>query len=91
MTTWKNAVETCSINHMKLKWALGIVPMRSLDKVLKVIVRVYTQIAALIHCGRPDWSVLEWDELGSSCTATMPPQVGITHAGITDIMLVIAK
>ena len=69
---------------------MGIVP-HAFDKVLKVIERVYTQIAALIHCGRPDWSVLEWDELGSSCTATMPPQVGITHAGITDIMLVIAK
>ena len=62
--------------------------MRSLDKVLKVIKRVYTQIAALIHCCRPDWSILEWDELGSSRTATMPPQVGIAHAGITDPYIV---
>ena len=70
---------------------MGIVPMRSLDKVQKVIEHVGTQITARILCGRPYRSVHEWDELGSNCTATMPPQVSITHAGITDIMLVIAK
>ena len=69
---------------------MGIVP-HAFDKVLKVIERVYTQTAALIRCGRPDWSEQDWRELGFNCTATMPPQVGITHAGITDIMLVIAK
>ena len=50
---------------MKLKWALGIVPMRSLDKVQKVIERVGTQTTAHILCGRPYRTVHEWDELGS--------------------------
>ena len=32
------------------------------DQVLKVIERVYTQNAALIRCGRPDWSEQDWRE-----------------------------
>ena len=40
---------------------MGIVP-HAVDQVLKVIERVNTQIAALIRCGRPDWSEQDWLE-----------------------------
>ena len=40
---------------------MGIVP-HAFDQVLKVIERVNTQIAALIRCGRPDWSEQDWHE-----------------------------
>jgi len=43
------AIENCSIKSMKLKWAMGFVPMRSLDRVQEVIERVGTQTWRTAH------------------------------------------
>ena len=71
ITTWRKRTWEL-FNQMQVQMSNGYCT-HAFDQVLKVIERVYTQIAAHIRCGRPDWSEQDWREFCFNCTAKIPP------------------